>query len=605
MKMLSYFLLAATVLIATAPSAQAGPASRLAYAQQCAAEMGTIPDFNCMNGTTIPITVNGAAVTSAVPSCDNPVQLGGIGSGGCVPFTRFLRIDTGVANVETVVVCRKYDENDDGASDNKFTDIAVIQHSRASGNTCYYQSKLHMDLDGSNVPSPQSNSAAASDYWLEPSGNGPGGIRCTSCHDADPFIWSPYIDQVADTSKWNPCGKWNSNFQDMFGTPVKVIRPTNNACMGCHHRFGSETCEANNDGGGHVSVHEAAVKHWMPLGFSGSNADWAAAWQTAVDEIHSCCSNPGQAKCNAVEAKAGANTGLANCPSIVVNDADGDGVLDGVDNCPHDANSNQLDSDGDKVGNACDNCPQNGNADQLNTDMANDGGDACDTDDDNDNCLDGNDEKPKSDTAPVGTRIMANCSPSSVTVLGFDGVDTDNDGILNCADPDNDNDGIPDSNDGCPVNTGNKLLDCMFPPGSCPFQHWWDVCSFGGSCQELLIALIARVNPDPTVIFFERFEVIDRQIYLAPNARMDMRRMRELLTGKARETAAGRLTLEVWARGSDGKPGRRLATIAEFDARSVRSIRADGSAALRISVAADGKSIKLKNTALAAGAKQH
>ncbi|MBI3782577.1 MAG: thrombospondin type 3 repeat-containing protein [Deltaproteobacteria bacterium] len=39
-------------------------------------------------------------------------------------------------------------------------------------------------------------------------------------------------------------------------------------------------------------------------------------------------------------------------------DSDGDGVADGVDNCPRVSNVDQLDEDGDGVGNVCDKCPQ-------------------------------------------------------------------------------------------------------------------------------------------------------------------------------------------------------------------------------------------------------
>ncbi|MDD5469747.1 MAG: thrombospondin type 3 repeat-containing protein [Candidatus Peribacteraceae bacterium] len=38
-------------------------------------------------------------------------------------------------------------------------------------------------------------------------------------------------------------------------------------------------------------------------------------------------------------------------------DEDGDGILNGVDNCPYDANPDQEDYDNDGVGNVCDNCP--------------------------------------------------------------------------------------------------------------------------------------------------------------------------------------------------------------------------------------------------------
>ncbi|WP_299001152.1 thrombospondin type 3 repeat-containing protein [uncultured Tenacibaculum sp.] len=85
-------------------------------------------------------------------------------------------------------------------------------------------------------------------------------------------------------------------------------------------------------------------------------------------------------------------------------DADGDGVLNGVDNCPNTANADQADIDNNGIGDVCqdtdedgvldvdDNCPNTANPNQ--TDIDNNGiGDACqDTDDDGvmddvDNCL--------------------------------------------------------------------------------------------------------------------------------------------------------------------------------------------------------------------------
>lgn len=57
-------------------------------------------------------------------------------------------------------------------------------------------------------------------------------------------------------------------------------------------------------------------------------------------------------------------------------DNDGDGVLNGVDNCPDTSNPDQANSDGDAFGDVCDNCPDITNAGQEDTDG--DGfGDAC------------------------------------------------------------------------------------------------------------------------------------------------------------------------------------------------------------------------------------
>jgi hypothetical protein len=57
-------------------------------------------------------------------------------------------------------------------------------------------------------------------------------------------------------------------------------------------------------------------------------------------------------------------------------DSDGDGVVDGYDNCPGVANPGQEDQDGDGIGDACDNCPTISNPGQQ--DGNNDGiGDVC------------------------------------------------------------------------------------------------------------------------------------------------------------------------------------------------------------------------------------
>jgi hypothetical protein len=64
-------------------------------------------------------------------------------------------------------------------------------------------------------------------------------------------------------------------------------------------------------------------------------------------------------------------------------DADGDGLVNGLDPCPLIASSTQPDRDGDGVGDACDNCPSVANPDQRDLDA--DGiGDACDADADGD-----------------------------------------------------------------------------------------------------------------------------------------------------------------------------------------------------------------------------
>ncbi len=115
-------------------------------------------------------------------------------------------------------------------------------------------------------------------------------------------------------------------------------------------------------------------------------------------------------------------------------DADGDGVVDALDNCPLISNPAQTNTDGDSMGDDCDadddgdgvadasdNCPLVANPAQTNTD-GDALGDACDPDDDNDGILDGVD-----------------ACPQGVTGWTSDGTsDADGDG---CRDSDEDPDG--------------------------------------------------------------------------------------------------------------------------------------------------------------------
>jgi hypothetical protein len=55
------------------------------------------------------------------------------------------------------------------------------------------------------------------------------------------------------------------------------------------------------------------------------------------------------------------NVGTTDCPAPNLNDPDGDGVDNPLDNCPDLANSDQADSDNDDHGDVCDACPEQSN----------------------------------------------------------------------------------------------------------------------------------------------------------------------------------------------------------------------------------------------------
>jgi hypothetical protein len=146
--------------------------------------------------------------------------------------------------------------------------------------------------------------------------------------------------------------------------------------------------------------------------------------------------------CNGTTDEGFPDTDLNGVADCIDTDMDGDGVLNGVDNCPLTPNPLQEDTDLNGVGDACDpdidgdgipngwdNCPYVPNP--LQTDTDSDGlGDSCDPDMDDDGILNDQDNCPK--------------------VPNQDQKDKDGDGLGDECDPDIDGDGVLNAQDNCP-----------------------------------------------------------------------------------------------------------------------------------------------------------
>lgn len=149
--------------------------------------------------TTIDKTTTNWPLTSAQQAatrqCDRPAWLTYGSQAQCAPFTRIGRY-TNSKGTNYVVICRR--ESVKPIDDPNFDIVGVIAHNPTSGKTCFFNN--HLDgtpTDGTKIPPP--NMPTSDRYWMDY-----GAIKdqaCATCHDADPYIHTPWMDGALDAKK--------------------------------------------------------------------------------------------------------------------------------------------------------------------------------------------------------------------------------------------------------------------------------------------------------------------------------------------------------------------------------------------------------------------
>lgn len=344
-----------------------GGLSLSAYAGQCAQRLGRLKPMNCLDGEIIPITIEGVPIPTELTatqassyrfgtgqsqqSCDKPALLELGEQGQCIPYSRVMRVDSfrpdgsKHPDVDTILLCRRYTarlgrhswrgQSYEGAKSPAFEDIAIIQHNRVTGETCWFQAlpPLGESKDARRVPPPDegalpagtpSHAERASTFWLSPAETAQ--RDCVMCHDADPWMHSPYIDQVrlsdgsslvfsgmkasgGRTGRYSVVG---SRYFPSWTMPTALAAaPLANgrSCTSCHELGSRESCARwisqsagksfppNLSRRGRTDFH---LSHWMPPpGEAGANqAAWdQAGWGEAADRLLSCCARPSSPGC--------------------------------------------------------------------------------------------------------------------------------------------------------------------------------------------------------------------------------------------------------------------------------------------------------------------
>ncbi len=241
--------------------------------------------------------------------CANPSLL----TGSCRRGSKLGHVTHG--DVSVYWICRDPYLDLDGSV--LYEDMAVVGQNTRTGATCFWDDVNDVTHEDDAPPldllaATEEERARSIEVFTYNDGSG-----CITCHDHDPFIYTPHLQSTGWTSVAAAKGPYH--LVDLRGTPrptgvMHLVSPKADPCTSCHRLGSAETCSyfAPDSLASHKitayesEVHAAAepgspywpLAYWMPSAASGvadfaDFADWEAAYAEARDHVLQCCEAPG------------------------------------------------------------------------------------------------------------------------------------------------------------------------------------------------------------------------------------------------------------------------------------------------------------------------
>ncbi len=242
-------------------------------------------------------------LTTTEDTCVNPALL----TETCGTGSRLGQIREG--NISIKWICR----DPVGPPMDVYSDVGVIMYNRRNGASCWFDD-IDVVTSDDNLPDLDLMEAGEDNLagYLERFYFTDGDSCSTSCHDADPFIYTPYLRTTAwDTV--HALGPYTRISLSGGLDPVNsshLVSPEIEPCAECHRVGSAAGCEwlgPDSVGDFKTAAHEQSVHdatapgspnwklaYWMPYGPQKDTlADWNATYGAAKAHYAECCQSPG------------------------------------------------------------------------------------------------------------------------------------------------------------------------------------------------------------------------------------------------------------------------------------------------------------------------